>query len=80
MSGEFAGTTMTRYSLVSRAIGVTWSRVTGALLVRIAPTMTKPLTISWLPSPLALFTNWAMPMVPPAPGMFVTCTLFAAPD
>ena len=78
--GELAGTTMASSSAVSRAIGVTWSRVTGDLLVRIAPTMTKPLTMSWLPSPLALLTNWAMPMVPPAPGTLVTCTLLAMPD
>ena len=46
LCGEFAGTTMTCVSCVRRAIGVTWSRVTGALLSRMAPTMTKPLTIS----------------------------------
>ena len=41
--GEFAGTTITSYSPVSRAIGVTLSRVTGDLLVRMAPTMIRPL-------------------------------------
>src|SRR5262245_51312620 len=75
--GELAGTTMTWVSSVSRAIGVTWSRLTGDLLVRMAPTMTKPLTMSWLPSPLAPLTNWAMPTVPPAPATLVTCTLRA---
>ena len=40
-----------------------------------APTMTKPLTMSWLPSPLAPLTNCARPTVPPAPAMLVTCTL-----
>jgi hypothetical protein len=69
---------MTRYSPVRRAIGVVWSRVTGDLLRRIAPTMTNPLTRSWLPSPLAL-TNLARPTVPPAPGSLATCTLLAAP-
>src|SRR5690349_19517782 len=45
-----------------------------------APTMTKPLTIIWLPSPLAPLTNWAMPTLPPAPGTLVTCTLRATPE
>ena len=40
--------------------------------------MTKPLTISWLPSPLALLTNCARPTVPPAPGMLITCALLAS--
>ena len=39
-SSEDAGTTMTSYSPVRRAMGVTASRPTGALLVRMAPTMT----------------------------------------
>src|SRR6476661_7696266 len=43
-----------------------------------APTMTKPLTINWLPSPLEL-TTWARPTVPPAPVTLITCTLLAAP-
>ena len=42
--------------------------------------MTKPMTMSWLPSPLALLTNCAMPTEPPAPGTLVTCTLLAMPD
>ena len=37
--GDRAGTTITSYSPVSRAIGVT-IQVTGEALVRIAPTMT----------------------------------------
>ena len=45
-----------------------------------APTITKPFTINVLPSPLAVLTNCARPTVPPAPGMLVTCALFAAPD
>jgi hypothetical protein len=71
---------MASASAVRRAIGVTCSNVTGALLVRMAPIMTKPLTMRVLPSPLDPVTNWAMPTVPPAPGTFVTCTLFAIPD
>ena len=42
--------------------------------------MTKPFTINVLPSPLAVLTNCARPTVPPAPGMLVTCALFAAPE
>jgi hypothetical protein len=38
--GESVGTTIASYSAVSRAIGVVWSRPTGDLLVRIAPTIT----------------------------------------
>ena len=72
LDGESAGTAIACHSPVSRAIGVTWSSVTGDLLVMIAPTMTYPLAISWVGSPLAPFTNWAMPIVPPAPGTFVT--------
>ena len=37
---DAAGTTITSYSPVRRAIGVTASSVTGDLLVRMAPTMT----------------------------------------
>ena len=79
LCGEFAGTTTTSGSPVRRAIGVTASRPTGDLLVRIAPTIVMPITISWLPSPFALLTNWASPTVPPAPGTLTTCTLLAAP-
>ena len=68
---------MTCVSSVSRAIGVTWSSVTGDLFSRIAPTITKPLTISVLPSPL-LLTNCARPTVPPAPGTLITCALFTS--
>ncbi len=38
------------------------------------------MTMSWWGSPFAAFTNWAMPMEPPAPGTLVTCTLLAMPD
>ena len=75
--GEFAGTTITWISSVRRAIGVTCSSVTGDLFMASAPTMTKPFTISWLPSPLAPLTNCAMPTLPPAPATLVTWTLRA---
>ena len=79
LCGEFAGTTITSWSAVRRAIGVTASSVTGDLLVSTAPTMVMPITISWLPSPLAWLTNCARPTVPPAPGTLTTWTLLAAP-
>jgi hypothetical protein len=79
LCGEFAGTTTTSWSAVRRAIGVTSASVTCDLLVSTAPTMVMPITIIWLPSPLAWFTNWARPTVPPAPGTLTTCTLFAPP-
>src|SRR5688572_22614965 len=79
LCGEFAGTTITSGSPVIRAIGVTASRPTGDLLVRIAPTIVMPITMSWLPSPFAWLTNCASPTVPPAPGTLTTCTLLAAP-
>ena len=69
---ELAGTTITSYSPVSRAIGVTCSSVTGDWLVRIAPSMTRPPIISALPWPSLPETNWARPIVPPAPGMLTT--------
>ena len=40
--------------------------------------MTKPLTMSWLPSPLAPLTNCARPTVPPAPATLMTCTLLTS--
>ena len=43
-SGDSVGTTISSYSPVSRASGATLARVTGDLLVRIAPTMTNPPT------------------------------------
>ena len=66
------GTTTTRGSPVSRAIGVTWLRSTGDLLVMIAPTMTIPPMISASGLPLLELTNWARPMVPPAPPLLST--------
>ena len=70
--GPSAGTTISSYSPVSRASGVTSSKVTGALLVRMAPTITSPPTRMASPFFFSLVTNWARPMVPPAPAMFLT--------
>ena len=76
--GEFAGTTMICVSSVIFAIGVICDIDTGDLFIRMAPTMTKPLTMSWLPSPFAPLTNCARPTVPPAPAMLITCALFTS--
>ena len=71
--GELAATTSGWYSPVSRASGCTWSSVTGDLLIAIAPIMPSPVTSRFgLRAPLV--TNWASPIVPPAPGMFWTWT------
>ena len=78
--GESAGTTISSYSPVSRASGVTLARVTGDLLVRMAPTMTSPPTRIASPFLPLLVTNWARPTVPPAPPMFSTCTPEASPS
>ena len=73
-SGESVGTTISSYSPVRRASGVTLARVTGDLLVRMAPTITSPPTRTASPFLPLLETNWARPMVPPAPPMFSTWT------
>ena len=73
LNGEDAGTAITSYSEVSRAMGVTEAKVTGDLLVRMAPTITRPMTMREPPSPLAL-ANSASPMVPPAPPRLVSRT------
>ena len=52
-SVDAAGTTTTWYSPVRRAIGVTCDRLTGDLLVMIAPTITMPPIIIALPVALA---------------------------
>ena len=64
--GEFAGTTTTSYSLVSRASGVTMLRSTGDLLRTMPPTITIPPINIAFGSPLAELTNWASPNVTPA--------------
>ena len=72
---DVPGTTTTWYSPVRRAIGVTCDRLTGDLLVMMAPTITMPPIISVLGSPLLELTNCARPMVPPAPPLLSTVIL-----
>jgi hypothetical protein len=69
-SGELAGSTNTLYSLVRRAIGVAWLRLTGGLPVMMPPSITAPITISASPLPLLALTNCARPMAPAAPPLF----------
>ena len=69
LSGDAAGSTNTLYSLVRRAIGVALSSVTGGLPVMMPPSITAPITISALGSPLLLLTNCAKPMAPAAPPL-----------
>ncbi len=78
LMSESTGTAMASHSEVSRAIGVTSAKVTGDLFDRMAPTITRPDTISELPSPF-FFANWAIPTVPPAPATFSTVTDFTMP-
>src|SRR5918996_453756 len=73
LKGESFGTATALFSMVSRARGVTWSSVTGALLVRMPPTMTEPMTMNALSAPRCWFTNSARPIVPAAPPLLVTC-------
>ena len=69
---ELAGTTITSYSPVRRAIGVVWSRLTGDLLVMMPPTITRPSPSAHRRCRDYLLTSWARPTVPPAPAMFST--------
>ncbi len=78
MSDE-AGTTMTSYSPVRRAIGVVFSSVTADWLVRMAPTITRPLTIRTFGLPFSLSASCARPIVPPAPVTFSTVADLAMP-
>ena len=77
LKGESAGSTNVLYSLVKRAIGVTLSRPTGGLPVMMPPSMTAPIIISALGSPLALLTNCAKPMRPLRRLCFHTDTVSA---
>ena len=65
--GESALTTIASGSEVSAAIGVVSETSSGAWLVSIAPSMTRPMTIIWLASPERLEASCARPSVPPAP-------------
>ena len=60
-------------------MGVAFASVTGGLFCTIAPTMTAPVTIIELGSPLLALANCASPMVPPAPPLFSNCAFFATP-
>jgi len=53
LKGELAGSTNTLYSVVRRAIGVTWVIETGGLPVMMPPSITAPITIMAFGSPLA---------------------------
>ncbi|MCY1314100.1 hypothetical protein D9M70_647020 [compost metagenome] len=54
LKGELAGSTNTLYSVVRRAIGVSWVTDTGGLPVMMPPSMTAPMTIMAFGSPLEL--------------------------
>ncbi|MCY1514008.1 hypothetical protein D9M68_485340 [compost metagenome] len=69
LKGEFDGSTNTLYSVVRRAMGVACDRLTGGLPVMMPPSMTEPMTISALASPLEPLTNWARPRAPAAPPL-----------
>ena len=73
-SGEDAGTAMTSYSPVSRAIGVAWFTDTGESFHSVAPTITSPVTSSARPLPRCASVNCDSPIVPAAPGTFCTST------
>jgi hypothetical protein len=53
------------YSLVRRAIGVACVRLTGGLPVMMPPSITAPITMSALGSPLLALTNCAKPEARP---------------
>ena len=77
LRGESAGTTNTLYSLVRRAMGVILSMPTWGLPVMMPPTITAPVMIKALASPLAALTNCARPITPAAPPLFSYCTVSA---
>ena len=49
VKGEWVGNTKTLYSVVRRASGVAWPRLTGGLPLMMPPSMTAPMTISARP-------------------------------
>ena len=77
--GESAGTTITSKSSASLAIGVTSASVASLSLAMIPPTITVPVTIN-VPACPPMSANWPSPMVPAAPGMLTTWTLFTMPS
>ena len=64
---DSARTTIASGSEVNAAISVVSSMSSGAWLVSIAPSITRPMTIIWFASPLRLAASCARPIVPPAP-------------
>ena len=78
-SGDPAGTAITSYSPLNRAIGVTWRNVTGDWCVTTAPSMISPDTISTSPLPRSALMKRARPIVPAAPGMFSTDEVWTMP-
>src|SRR5574343_2020063 len=79
LKGELAGSTKTLYSLVRRAMGVAWVRLTGGWPVMMPPSITAPMTISAFGSLLLALTNWARPRAPAAPPLFSKLTDEAMP-
>ena len=75
--GESAGTTTRLYSSTARAIGVTSDSCGPAPRAAWVAMCPVPPTIRLFGSSSVL--SWPRPMVPPAPGMFTTCTLFTRP-
>jgi hypothetical protein len=78
-SGDSAGSTKTLSSRVMRASGVTCDSDTGDLLVMMPPSITAPIIIIALASPLLALANCASPMVPAAPPLLSKLTVAAAP-
>jgi hypothetical protein len=78
--GEDAGTAMTSYSPVSRAIAVAWETETGESFQSVAPSITRPVMSSDRAPAGPALTNCESPMVPAAPGTFCTSTIRARPS
>ncbi len=74
------GSTKTLYSLVRRASGVACDSETGGLPVMMPPSITAPITISALGSPLLALTNCARPIAPAAPPLLSKLTDEATPE
>ena len=60
-------------------MGVVWSKVTGASLVRMEPTITRPIIMSKSSLPASVVASCASPTVPPAPGTLKTSTCGTMP-
>ena len=77
LNGELGGSTKTLYSVVRRISGVPRIRLIGRLEAISPPTITAPITIIWVASPLSLARNGPMPSTPAAPGLFSKVTVAA---